>query len=123
MAFKLQPPDTFSVPVAITNPGGTVETLNVNFKWLSRDAFVEYCKNGKDKSDPDFFAGLIESWDADEACDLPGMTKLFGYRPRAATALFDAYQRELLEVEEKLIAVARAWARAARRTRRWMAAT
>jgi hypothetical protein len=101
MAFKLQPPDTFPVPVEITNPGGALETLNVDFRWFSRDQYVEYCKAGKDLSDPEFFAGLIAGWDADEACDVAGMGKLFGYRPKAPRALFDAFRRELLEVEEK----------------------
>lgn len=101
MALKLQPPATFPAPVEITNPGGAIETLNVDFKWLSREDFVEYCKSGKDMSDAEFFAGLITGWDADEACNVPGMAKLFGYRPKAPRALFEVYRRELLEVEEK----------------------
>jgi hypothetical protein len=101
MTFKLQPPESFSAPVEIVNPGGTIETLNVEFKWLSRDEFADYCKAGKDLDDDKFFAGLINGWDADEACNAAGMKKLFGYRPRAPRALFEKYRSELLEVEEK----------------------
>lgn len=101
MAYKLQPPATFAAPVEITNPGGTVETLNVEFKWLSREEFSEYCKAGKDMDDAEFFAGLIAGWDADETCDAAGMAKLFGYRPKAPRALFEKFRSELLEVEEK----------------------
>lgn len=101
MGLKLQPPDSFPALVEITNPGGTIETLQVEFKWLSRAEFAEYCKAGKDQDDAEFFAGLIKGWDADEPCDVAGMTKLFGYRPKATRALFEIFRRELLEVEEK----------------------
>ena len=58
-------------------------------------------RTNKDMDDDKFFAGLIASWDADEACDEAGLKKLFGYRAKAPRALFDAYRRELLGVEEK----------------------
>lgn len=99
--FKLQPPDTFHTAVEISEPGGTVQTLQVEFKWFARADFVEYCRTGKELPDPEFFSGMLAGWDADEPCDLAGVTKLLAYRPKAGAALFAAFSRELLEVEEK----------------------
>lgn len=101
MAFKLQPPETFHAAVEIREPGGTVQTLEVDFKWLAREEFVAYCKAVNGKTDPEFMGGLIAGWDADEPCDAVGLAKLFAYRPKAFVTLFDRYQSELLEVEEK----------------------
>lgn len=101
MAFKLQPPDRFHAKVEIPEPGGTTQPLEVDFKWLSRDEFAAYCKERGGDGDEQFFAGLILGWDADEDLNAAGLAKMFGYRPGAGRALFAAYRRELLEVEEK----------------------
>jgi len=101
MAFRLQAPETFPADVRFACIDGEERVLHVGFKWLTRDEFVAYCKDGKDKSDPQFFAGLVNSWDGDEPCNEDGLAKLFGYHKNAARALFERYQRELMEVEEK----------------------
>lgn len=99
--FKLQAPETFHATVHVPEPGGTSQVLEVDFKWLSRDQFIAYCKDPAERGDPQFFAGLISAWDADAPCDEAGMARLFGFWPKASRALFEAYRHELLEFEEK----------------------
>lgn len=99
--FKTDHNPTFSTTVQIPAPGGKLHPLAVTFKWLARDGFIDYCKNAASKPDPEFFSGLIDSWDADVPCNQEGMTDFFNKWPRAGRPLFDAYRGELLGVEEK----------------------
>jgi hypothetical protein len=98
--FKIDGEPTFEATVQIPAPGGA-RPLKVAFKWLDRDAFAAYCKDGKEKGDAQFLFGLLERWEADAACDEAGITRLLAKYPQAGRAIFEVYQKELLGVEAK----------------------
>lgn len=98
--FKIDGDPTFKATVQIPAPGG-IRPLDVTFKWLERDAFSAYCKDGKERGDAQFLAGLIERWEADGASDEAGIARLLNKFPQAGRALFETYQKELLGVEAK----------------------
>jgi hypothetical protein len=99
--FKLDPDPTFKLTVEITRPGGSTRPLELEFKWLERQAFIDYCKTSGDMGDIAFFSGLIAGWDADAPFDAAALEKLFKLYPKAAREIFVAYRDELLGAEEK----------------------
>ena len=99
--FKVDLGIPFKATAEIPSPDGDLYPLECHFKWLGRDEFIAWCKDTAAKSDPEFFAPLIESWDADVPCDAEGMKTLFNRWPKAGRALFETYQRVLLGLEEK----------------------
>lgn len=101
--FKLQPNPTFKAPVPISVPGETKSPeIVVEFRFLGRKAVADYFRGLGGKSDAEALAGIIAGWEGVDAEYSPAaLAQLLDNYPAAASDLFEAYRRELLEAKRK----------------------
>lgn len=101
--FKLQPNPTFRVAVPISVPGETKSPeIVIEYRFLGKKAVADYFRSIGGKSDAEALAGLIAGWEGVDAEYSPeALAQLLDNYPAAATDLFEAYRRELLEAKRK----------------------
>lgn len=101
--FKLQPNPTFKTRLAISIAGETTSPpIEVEFKYLSKKAMKDYFAGIDGKTDAEALGELIVGWSGvDKPYDLPTLETLLDNYPAAASDLFEAFRRELLEAKRK----------------------
>lgn len=103
--FKLQPNPTFKAEVAIPTVEGEGK-ITFEFKHKGRKALKEYIDSlgeGENaREDADALGELIAGWSGvDEKYSPEALTTLLDAYPGASRAIFEAYNRALLEGRSK----------------------
>ncbi len=100
--FKIQPNPTFKTAVAIPVAGGKPASIEVEFKYLTRDQVAEFFQSLEGRKDHEALAEVVVGW---SGVDVPYSTDalatlLNNYLP-AGRALFDAFIAGLAQAKEK----------------------
>ena len=101
--FKLQPNPTFKAKVGISIAGAARPAeIEVEFKYLSKDAIKEYFDRLQGKTDAEALGEIIVGWSGvDEAYSATALELLVDNYPAAASDLFETFRKELLEAKRK----------------------
>ncbi|MDP2792557.1 MAG: phage tail assembly chaperone [Sulfurisoma sp.] len=101
--FKLQPAPTFKAKVGISIAGqARPNEIEVEYRYLTKEAIKTYFDNLQGKADADALAEIVVGWSGvEEAYSPEALSLLIDNYPAAASDLFDAFRRELLEAKRK----------------------
>ncbi|UXY13865.1 phage tail assembly chaperone [Chitiniphilus purpureus] len=100
--FKLDPNPTFWVPVALSIPGSTPVSIDVQFRHLDRDGLGRFFEGLKDRSDAESLAEIIVGWaKVDQPYSAEALDRLLRNYHTAAGELFAAYRKAMLESRTK----------------------
>lgn len=101
--FKLQSNPTFRVRVGISVAGQSRPAeIDVEYRYLSKSEIKTYFDGIQSKDDADALSEIIVGWSGvDAAYSREALDTLLGNYPAAASDLFDAFRRELLEAKRK----------------------
>lgn len=103
MTLKLSPNPTFTCPVHLTVPGEAERaTVTINYRHMGRSALRAYFEALGGKSDAAGLGEIIAGWSGiDEDYTPEALERLLDNYPLAASELFEAFRRELLEARAK----------------------
>lgn len=106
MTFILQPKPTFKSEVSIPVPGGKEGTIKFEFKHKGRKelrVFIESLgKEDAQRDDAEALMDIVAGWEGvDEKFSKEALETLVDAYPGAASAIFTAYHRALLEGRAK----------------------
>lgn len=99
--FTLDPNPTFAVPVSLPVPGRDPVAVTFRFRHLDSDAFYAMLTESRTQQEKaaDFLARFVDGWEG-EAINAPfsreALEKLTRNYPKAAQAIFLAYEQELV---------------------------
>lgn len=101
--FKLQPNPTFKARVPLSVAGADrCPTVEIEFKYLDKDALQTYYAALAGKSDADALSEIVVGWSGIDAAFSPeALEQLLTNYPAAAHDLFTAYRREVVESKVK----------------------
>lgn len=101
--FKLQTNPTFKAKVGISVAGqARPAEIEAEFKYLSKAAIAAYFDQLAGKSDAEALAEILVGWSGvDAPYSAEALALLLDSYPAAATDLFDAFRRELIEAKRK----------------------
>ncbi len=103
MTFKLQSNPTFKAKVGISIAGDSKPAeIEVEFKYLSKTAIKTYFDSLQGKTDADALDDIIVGWNGvDQPYSTEALATLIDNYPAAASDLFEAFRRELIEAKRK----------------------
>lgn len=101
--FKLNPNPTFSARVPLSIPGqAKPSTVDIEYRHFSKTAIKSFFENLEGKTDAEALHQIIVGWKGfDEAFSEEALAVLVDNYPTAATELFTAFRKELMEAREK----------------------
>ncbi len=104
--FRIEPAPTFVHPVALPVPGGLPVTVRFRFRHMDGDAFFAMLAESREQKEPAdaFLLRFVDGWEG-ENINAPfsaeALGKLVKNYPKAAKAIFAAFEAELVGVLEK----------------------
>lgn len=101
--FKLQPKSTFWAKVHVSVAGeAKPEQIEMEFKYLGRDALKEYFQSLEGKTDSDALGEIVLNWRLVDAEYSPeNLAILLNNYPGAALSVFETFRREVMEAKTK----------------------
>lgn len=101
--FTIDPNPTFTLPVPLPVPGKSAVAVTFRFRHMDREAFFAMLTESREKqeSTADFLARFVDGWEG-ESINAPyskeALDKLTRNYPKAGTAIFNAFEGELIGV-------------------------
>lgn len=101
--FTLQAQPTFWATVRVSKPGSPKpEPLEMEFKWLGRDALKDYLTSLEGRDDDDALSEIVVGWKGvDAEFSKENFSRLLDAYPQSAVAIFSTFRAELLQAKEK----------------------
>lgn len=104
--FTIDPNPTFVIPVPLPVPGGSPVAVNFRFRHMSVDEYRQMLDESRALNEPApvFLARFVDGWEG-EKINAPfsaeALGKLVMNYPKAAKAIFGAFEAELIGALEK----------------------
>lgn len=104
--FFIDPNPTFLLPVPLPVPGGVAVVVKFRFRHMDTDAFYAMLKESGELAEPAaaFLARFVDGWEGEQInapFSLEALGKLVKNYPKAAKAIFKAFEAELIGALEK----------------------
>ena len=100
--FKVTPSPTFTVAVEISQPGAENAVLNIEFKAKTRPQIADFLERGKTITLDEAVKEVVVGWrDVDAAFSPETLQDVLDNYPKAASAIYEAYWREIAGAREK----------------------
>lgn len=104
--FTLDPNPTFTIPVPLPVPGKEPVKVQFRFRHMSNEAYWQMLTESRAKGESavDFLARFVDGWEGENInapFSLEALGKLVGNYPKAAGAVFKAFEAELIGALEK----------------------
>lgn len=104
--FQIEPNPTFLFPVPLPVPGGVPVEVMFRFRHMDTDAFYDMLNESRAKGESaaEFLARFIDGWEGEQInapFSLEALGKLVKNYPKAAKAIFKAFEAELIGALEK----------------------
>lgn len=93
--FKLDPNPTFKAKVAIPVPGGKAEPVEFEFRYFTKDEYIELFSAKPVPSDHDLIMRIVAGWELDDEFNSDNVGKLLSNYQRAAGAIVTKFAEEL----------------------------
>lgn len=104
--FTIEPNPTFVFPVPLPVPGGPPVEVKFRFRHMDTDAFYDMLNESRAKGEPaaEFLSRFVDGWEGEQinaAFSAEALGKLVKNYPKAAKAIFGAFEAELIGALEK----------------------
>lgn len=99
--FTIDPKPTFCLGVGLPVPGAVPVVVVFRFRHLDSEAFFAMLAESREKAESaaDFLARFVDGWEGETinaAFSLEALARLVKNYPKAAKAIFAAYEGELI---------------------------
>jgi len=104
--FRIDPAPTFIFPVALPVPGGVPVVVRFRFRHMDSEAFFKMLEESREAKEPaaEFLLRFVDGWEGENinaSFSAEALGKLVKNYPKAAKAIFGAFEAELVGALEK----------------------